>query len=142
MPQSNTIEQQLESLHHAMQKAKQDGDTASYNNLVSMYNALVESLSVPLESSDDLPEEDNNLIPPNRKESRESNLAFIHVGITNILNGLVSNTMKGKYTEKDKAYFISLLQSTISKLNDIDANMAQEEKNKRKSKFSSISSRL
>ena len=127
-----------------LQNAKESGNAAEYNRLVVVYNKMLDDMSVPFTEMDSMDAEDiiNAVVSSNPLNQHAEQTASKYVGITNVLNGIVSNTMKGKYSERDKQVFITFLQNTITKLNDIDADVAMKEKAKRIKTFSSISSRL
>ncbi len=137
------INARLESYGKAMDIAYRNGNTAEYNRLVTEYNEYLESIAEPAQDSQDsqlqLQSSINTI--PNVSES-SNNQSIKYVGITNILKGLVSNTLKGKYSHTDKIFFISELKDTIARLQDIDATAMQKEKIRRKSKFAAIGSRI
>ena len=132
LTQTEIIEQ-IKTISESMQSAKQNKDIALYNSLVKEYDSLIFQLE-----SEDPTEIDagSDTIESNKKVEDK------HTGIMNILKGIVNNTKKGKYSERDKTFIIRELKFCIDALEDIDADIAQSEKQKRVKTFSSFNERL
>ena len=137
---SSSIEKQLESLGVQIELAKHQGNTVLAKELISQYNTLIDSLQT--EDVDILTISGNMVEIPIESSNSFNAMKQKHIGITNILNGIVSNTAKGKYSAADKQFFVDFLTDTIRRLEDIDADIAAKEKQARKKMYSSIDSRL
>lgn len=139
MSDTNDFHNRLQQLHADMLTAKALGHIGEYNNLAAMYNALVEEMSIPVEDSLSLTENDAMIELP---FSSNESLNRRHAGICNTLRGIVSNTAKGKYTDADKQFFIAFLKECIGQLDEINAHEAYMQRQKRKNQFSKISERI
>lgn len=131
---SNPTLQKIETLSIAMAKAKSQNSIKEYNSLLSEYNSLIELLEEEDVSSTETDEID--------EIASSKSIQSSHTGITNILNGIVNNANKGKYTEQDKRFFLKFLSEIIRKIEDIDFDFAKKEKAKRQKIYSSFSERL
>jgi hypothetical protein len=117
--------------------AKESGNTKEYNELLQSKEYIDYLNSFDSGNIDDLLNTEDIVITQSPAVLQKS-----HTGITNVLNGIVSNTKKGKYTETDKLYLVNYMKDIIIQLESIDADECVKEKNNRISKYSSIGSRI
>lgn len=133
--------EKVSKLSMAIYDAKLARNVELHNKLVIEYNELLESEQTDFSFSEAKTETDDSI---NSTKSNESynELKYKHSGILNVINSIVSNCRKGKYTESDKLFFMSELRNAISQLDSIDADIAFAEKQKRKLIYSKIETRI